>query len=282
MQNRDITSGSQQTVEQETRIEEFSNPVAQVRPDSRPAQRADNSTGLRTNIEGNYPVSQNYAALLEAARRLSEAQLEEAQNELGPLAARLEARSDQEKLEFLEYALRQFSAGTNPEILVVLEQLWWDLSKGRNVSIEASQLLLPIYAENYESQFALKHFENLLMLNAELELWEIRDGGISYYRDGQIENSILYLGEYIDIAENAGGPADKESYGVLFNAYKQSGELLRAEAVGLAIISHFNDIQHWQDMQQFYRSTGNSAGLSELEQMARSRGIMNAAGDWLN
>jgi len=60
------------------------------------------------------------------------------------------------------------------------------------------------------------------------------------------------------------------------------GDFENAETVGLFMLEQFTDIQDWKDMQQFYESIDDLAGLEQHMNSATARGLLSPSEEWID
>lgn len=222
-------------------------------------------------------------AMKEIAARISEGQYEEGENELNALVWLIDPLPDYEKYAFLEYFIEYSQNNAfNPEVISAFDALWSNLAMDLQTKLNSAKLLTSHYANTYEFAFAIDHFNVLTEFAAEIDAELYRDIAYAQFGMGRYLEALPNLIEHIDLQSGQGFNVDRREYSMLFESYYRTDNFREAELVGNLILDHYNDIQDWKDMQQFYVATGNESGLESLLSRADDLGLLNPSGEWFN
>lgn len=223
------------------------------------------------------------ATLNEIAARISEGQFEEGENELRALQQLIDVLSDAEKYAFLEFFIDYSQTHVfNPEVITAFDVLWSNLELDDRTKRLSTQRLASHYANSYEFVLAMNQFDILSQLGVNFDAGLHRDVAYAQFGLGEYLAAVPNLIKHIELQTGQGNSVDRREYSMLFESYYRTGNPERAEQIGMLLLEHYNDIQDWKDMRQFYQTTGNAAGLKSLLSRARRSGLLNQNGEWLD
>lgn len=223
-----------------------------------------------------------FDVLLEIAARLSEVQIEEADNEIAALVSTIDQWNAEEQNAFLDFFIQYMNDGNgfNPEAIVAFNSLWNALSLDEEQRIYSAEKLASHYLQFYEFAFAIAQFEILLSESGNLNSQHWDEYARALFQLGDFEMAINASLEHIDLQYSAGNEVARETQSRLFEAYFRSGAIERAEQVGLIILDQYEDLQDWKDMEQFYLATENATGLTQHLERAKEAGLLDENGNW--
>ena len=221
--------------------------------------------------------------LMEIAARIPEGQFIEGENELRALYQLIDPLSDAGKYAFLEYFI-DYSQNNifNSEVVTAFDALWSSLEIDARTKLLSAQLLASHYSSSYEFALALNQFDNLSQLGANLDAGLHRDMAYAQFGLGLYPEAVPNLVEHIELQTAQGMSVNRREYSMLFESYYRTNNIEEAEQIGMLLLEHYNDLQDWKDMQQFYEATRDDAGLESLLTRASQFGLLNENGQWLD
>ncbi len=216
----------------------------------------------------------------EIGFRVSEAQFEEASNELESLELRLNQLSSDDKFLFVTYMVNYLQNNPiNPESLVAFSTAWNNLSLDPEIELAAAELLGPQFLEEFEFELAIIQFERILDRNGLLSESQAVGMAEAQFAMQNYQSAIALLEE--SLSDDSLQVNNRKVYSLLFESYFRTGEYNRAERIGLQVLEISDDLQDWIDMASFYEATNESQKLDNLLKEAERLGYLDRDGNWV-